>query len=46
MPNADYQALALFHEENWSAFVAYCDSEKDADETLDEIKRQAGMSKE
>ena len=43
MPNADYRALALFLEENWSAFVAYCDSEMDADETLDEIKRQAGM---
>ena len=46
MPNADYRALALFIEENWSAFVAYCDSEWVADETLDEIKSQAGMSKE
>ncbi|MDY0258664.1 MAG: hypothetical protein RBR41_03230 [Desulfovibrio sp.] len=44
MPNADYPALVMFIEDNWDAFVQYCDEEKDAEETLATLKREAGMS--
>ena len=40
----NYAALILLVKEYWQNFVSVCDDVKDAERTLEELIRQAGMS--
>lgn len=41
----NFVALVMLIENNFEEFAEYCGSEELADESLDEIKREAGISK-
>ena len=39
----DYHALVLFLEANYREFAEFCGSEKEADEIINELRREGGM---